>query len=353
MFSVVIPCYNEAAVFPALARRLQAAAAGWGPDWEVIFVDDGSRDDTWRLFVAQHAADPHFKGINLSRNFGHQTAVSAGLAQARGDCVAVLDADLQDPPEELARFIAKWKEGFEVVYAVRTRRKEPLLHRLCYALFYRLLARTANIEIPRDAGDFCVMDRRVVAALNAMPERNRFVRGLRAWTGFRQVGLEYERQARAAGTTQYSFWKLTKLATDGLFAFSTVPLRLATWLGLIVSLLSFLGIALVVFQRLFPHAYSMFWAVPPAGWASGTAAMLFLGGVGLICLGIIGEYLARIYEEVQQRPRWLIREQVGLAAPADVLGSVLPSAAAVPTLPVTVQEPPGVGEERAPTAPRH
>ena len=315
MISVVVPCYNEEEVFPELVKRLRTAAETWNDSWEVLFVNDGSADRTWPMIVEQHAVDPRFKAINFTRNFGHQTAVSAGLYHTSGDCVIIIDADLQDPPEELGRFIAKWKEGYEVVYAIRTRRKENILKRACYAIFYRMLARIANIEIPLDSGDFCVMDRKVVRALNIMPERNRFVRGMRAWAGFKQVGLEYERHSRAAGAPKYTFWKLVKLATDGIFSFSTVPLRLATWLGLTVSALSFLGIAVVVFQKLFPATYGLFWATPPAGYTSGIAAMLFLGGVGLVCLGIIGEYLGRIYEEVKQRPLWLIHDTLGLAAP--------------------------------------
>ncbi|HTL52092.1 MAG TPA: glycosyltransferase family 2 protein [Planctomycetota bacterium] len=329
MISVVIPCYNEQEVFPELIRRLTAAAASWGDSWEIILVNDGSRDNTWPLIVQQHAADPRFKGVNFTRNFGHQTAVSAGLHYTSGDCVVVMDADLQDPPEELGRFIAKWKEGFEVVYAIRTRRKEGIFKKIAYAAFYRLLQRIANIDIPLDSGDFCIMDRKVVLALASMPERARFVRGLRAWAGFKQVGLEYERQSRAAGAPKYTFWKLVKLATDGIFSFSTVPLRLATWLGLIVSVFAFLGIGVVIFQKLFPGTYSMFWQAPPPGYASAVAAMLFMGGVILVCLGIIGEYLGRIYEEVKQRPQWLIRERVGLDEPSSA-SPALP-ASAVPT----------------------
>lgn len=349
MISVVIPCYNEQEVFPELVRRLTIAAGAWGDTWEIILVNDGSRDNTWPLIVAQHAADPRFKGLNFTRNFGHQTAVSAGIHHAVGDCVVVMDADLQDPPEELGRFIAKWKEGYEVVYAIRTRRKENILKKAAYAVFYRLLQKIANIDIPLDSGDFCIMDRRVAQALNSMPERSRFVRGLRAWAGFKQIGLEYERQSRAAGAPKYTFWKLVKLATDGIFSFSTVPLRLATWLGLTVSACAFLGIGVVIFQKMFPRTYSMFWQDPPAGWTSGVAVGLFLGGVILICLGIIGEYLGRIYEEVKQRPQWLIRDRLGLADPQALAGTpALTARLPEPTVATAAPLPSGAPAKAAP-----
>lgn len=193
MISVVIPALNEEQTLEELHRRVVAAAGAWGDEWELILVDDGSTDGTSALIEALHRRDSHVCGLRLSRNFGHQAAVSAGLQHVRGEVAAVLDADLQDPPEELARFFAKWREGFEVIYAVRTQRKEGLLKRASYYLFYGLLSVLATVDIPLDSGDFCVMDRRVVDALNAMPERNRFVRGLRSWTGFKQVGLSYER----------------------------------------------------------------------------------------------------------------------------------------------------------------
>jgi len=199
MISVVIPCYNEEEVLPQLFARLGAAAETWGEEYEVLLVDDGSRDATWRLIREQHARDERWRGISFARNFGHQTAISAGIHYARGEAVILMDADLQDPPEQLHRFINAWKEGNDVVYAIRATRKENLLKRAAYKLFYRILRSLANIEIPLDSGDFCLMDRKVVDVLKAMPERNRFVRGLRSWAGFRQAGLEYNRDARAAG----------------------------------------------------------------------------------------------------------------------------------------------------------
>lgn len=345
LISVVIPCFNEEEVFPELVRRLAAAAPSWGEPWEILFVNDGSEDATWEKIVAQHARDPRFKGINFTRNFGHQIAVSAGLGHAIGDCVVVMDADLQDPPEELARFIAKWKEGYEVVFAVRRKRKESVLKKIAYAGFYRVLAGIANIEIPLDSGDFCVMDRKVVQALNSMPERNRFVRGLRAWAGYRQTGLEYERSSRAAGAPKYTLWKLFKLAADGIFSFSTVPLRLATWLGLLVSFAAFIGIGLVIFQKIWPVTYGRWMGTPPEGFTTTLCVILFLGGVGLICLGIIGEYLGRIYEEVKHRPQWLVRDRIGLTdrPVPSANGSIAPPSDAAPAhqaaAPISRREP--------------
>jgi dolichol-phosphate mannosyltransferase len=250
--------------------------------------------------------------VRFSRNFGHQTAVSAGIARAGGAALIVMDADLQDPPEELHRFLAKWREGYDVVYGLRRKRKEGPLKRLCYHLFYRILAGTASQPIPTDSGDFCLMDRKVVDLLNAMPERNRFVRGLRAWVGFRQIGIEYARDARQAGEPKYTLTKLVRLAVDGLLSFSTVPLRLATYLGLVVSAIAFLGAVFTLVQRLFADWFARIGLAPVPGFATIVIAILFLGGVQLICLGIMGEYIGRIYDEVKGRPSWIVRQTLGL-----------------------------------------
>src|SRR5947208_7486646 len=233
MISIIIPAFNEGDGLRLLHRRLLGCAVTWDEDYEIILVDDGSTDQT--LAVAEELAfdDVNLKVVSLSRNFGHQAAVTAGLEQARGDLVAVLDADLQDPPEELGRFFQKCREGYDVVYAIRTKRKEGVFKRLSYKLYYRLLASLANITIPLDAGDFCVMNRRAVNALNALPERSRFVRGLRSWIGLRQVGLTYERQARAAGESKYTLAKLLQLALDGVINFSSKPLRLIMVAGVV------------------------------------------------------------------------------------------------------------------------
>src|SRR5688572_3582524 len=225
--SVVIPCYNEQEVLPLLYERLNSAAAGWGVDYEVILVDDGSRDATWPLMQEIHASDPRWKMLSLSRNFGHQLALWTGLCAASGEIVVVLDADLQDPPDILGPFFKKWEEGFDVIYGVRRRRKEGLFKRAAYYLFYRLLSFLANVEIPLDTGDFCVMDRRVVRVITRSSERRPFVRGLRAWAGFRQVAVPYERHGRAAGEAKYTLLKLLRLAFDGILSSSIQPLRVA------------------------------------------------------------------------------------------------------------------------------
>ena len=322
MISVVVPCYNEDQVLGELYRRLSAAAESWNEPFEIIIVDDGSGEQTWAQIEEIHRRDPRWKAVRFSRNFGHQTAVSAGISYAGGDAVIVMDADLQDPPEELHRFIAKWREGYEVVYAVRRKRKEGLLKRACYSLFYRTLAGVSKISIPVDAGDFCLMDREVVDLLKAMPEQNRFVRGMRAWVGFRQVGLEYQRHARAAGQPQYTFRKLVQLAVDGVFSFSTTPLRLVTRLGCFVSTVAFLGTVFTLLQRIFADWFAQIGLAPVPGFATIVIAILFLGGIQLICLGIIGEYIGRIYDEVKARPLWIVRQTCGFPA---ATSSVLPT----------------------------
>jgi dolichol-phosphate mannosyltransferase len=316
LVSVLVPCFNEEEVLDQLAQRLTAAAETWGVPWEVVLVDDGSTDGTWASIASLHARDRRFKGLALSRNFGHQTALWAAIHAARGEVVVVLDADLQDPPEQLPRLFAKWEEGYEVVYAIRRNRKEGLLLRAAYRIFYRLLRALSETKIPLDAGDFCVMDRVVVDELLRMPESERFVRGLRSWVGFRQVGVEYDRAERAAGRPKYTLRKLLGLALDGLLSFSTVPLRLATYFGLTVSALAFLGAAFTLLQRLFSAQFARLGLAPVPGFATIVISVLFLGGIQLLCLGILGEYLARIYENVKGRPPWVIRATAGVEAPA-------------------------------------
>ncbi len=310
--SVVIPCYNEEAVLPELFRRMTDASEKWDLDWEVICIDDGSHDNTWELLSDQHARDPRWSVISFSRNFGHQTAVSAGLFHATGDAVIVIDADLQDPPEEMHRFINKWLEGYDIVYAVRQHRKEGIIKKVSYWMFYRMLSKMIDFKMPLDSGDFCIMDRKIVDVLNSMPERNRFVRGLRAWSGFKQTGLVYERQARAAGEAKYNFKKLRRLALDGMISFSTVPLALAAHLGLWISALSFIGIILLVLQFVFRDFFEALGIGLKPGFST-HVSILFLGGVQLIFLGIIGQYLGRIYDEVKQRPRWIIKQSRGVS----------------------------------------
>ena len=300
MISLVIPCYNEQAVIPLLYRRLSQAASEWQQDYEVIAIDDGSGDTTFDVLEQIHYQDPRWKVLRFSRNFGHQIAVSAGIHYAQGDCLAIMDADLQDPPEVLGQLLAKWQQGYDVVYAIRTTRPENVGKRLLYKVFYRLLRGIANIDIPVDSGDFCLIDRKVADILKRMPEHNRFVRGLRAWVGFRQIGVEYDRSSRIAGTTQYSLKKLWRLACDGLFAFSHLPLRLASYLGIIITIIAILAVI------------SM-WVRPiDSGQSSLATGLLLLGGVQLLCLGIVGEYLTRIYDEVRQRPLWVIAQAYGI-----------------------------------------
>jgi polyisoprenyl-phosphate glycosyltransferase len=311
MISIVIPCFNEEAVLAQMASRLSAAADLWNEPWEVICVDDGSRDSTWEKLLTIAKNDDRWKLVRFARNFGHQKAVSAGLAHATGDAVFVIDADLQDPPEELHRFLEKWREGYEVVYAIRRKRKEAWFKRLCYYLFYRGLSLLSQTSIPLDSGDFCLMDQKVVAVLRQMPEQNRFIRGMRAWVGFRQIGIEYARHARAAGVPQYTFKKLLQLAADGVLSFSTIPLRIATYLGLAVSTAAFFGIGFVLLQRLMAGWFESIGFAPAPGFATIVISVLFMGGVQLVCVGIIGEYIGRIYDEVKHRPLWIESDTYG------------------------------------------
>jgi glycosyltransferase involved in cell wall biosynthesis len=310
--SVIIPCYNEQDVLPKLFERLGTVAAGWNTDYEVICVDDGSRDNTWEQLKARNAKDPRWRCLSFARNFGHQTAVSAGLHYASGDAAVIIDADLQDPPEEIARLIERWRAGYEVVFATRKKRRDPLIKRILAWGFYRLLQKMTPLPVARDAGDFCLLDKRVVAVMNSLPERSRYLRGLRTWCGFRQTSVEFDRAERAAGVPQYTFKKSFKLAMDGLFSFSATPLRLATYLGLWVSAFAFFGVIFTLAQKIFAAQFARIGLAPGAGFPTIVISVLFLGGVQLICLGILGEYIGRIYEEVKGRPLWIIRDAAGI-----------------------------------------
>ena len=308
LLSVVLPAYNEQDVLPLTLERFTGvgpALAEMGFDYELIFVNDGSRDATADMLDEMATRDSHVKAVHLTRNFGHQAAITAGLNLARGDVVAVMDCDLQDPPEVLPRFLSKLAEGYQVVYAVRRKRKEGLFKKVAYWTFYRLLAMTAEMDIPLDSGDFCVMDRQAVDLLNRLPEQQRFVRGLRTWVGLKQVGLEYERDARAAGVPQYTLSKLMKLAADGLVSFSGVPLRMVTRLGVVVGFSSVLFAAWIVIDKAFNITH---W---PRGLASLACVVLFFSAVQLVALGIIGEYLSRVFNEVKGRPTYLVARVVG------------------------------------------
>jgi len=303
--SVVVPVFNEEATLDALVARLERALEGAGLDYEVVFVNDGSRDRSAEMLRAHHARNPRLKCIMLSRNFGHQVAVTCGLDHAQGDAIIVMDGDLQDPPEVLPGLIARWRDGFDVVYAVRRRRKEGWAKVLAYKAFYWVLHRVSYLDIPLDSGDFSLMDRRVVDLLAAMPERNRFVRGLRTWVGLRQTGFEYERDARYAGESKYSFTKLLRLAFDGLVSYSFAPLRLVSNLGMLVSLSALLYMVYLLAARLFGD-------MTIQGWTSTVVIVLFLGGIQLLSLGIIGEYIGRIFDEVKQRPQYVIGDSLGV-----------------------------------------
>lgn len=310
--SVVVPVYNESEVLPVLIERLKSVLETLKSDYEVIFVDDCSTDDTKKIIENVFQLNPRWKLISFSRNFGHQTAVSAGLHFSRGRVVVVMDADLQDPPEEIPRFIEKWNAGFKVVYAIRKKRKEGLLLRLCYWAFYRILKIFTGITIPLDSGDFCLMDRVVVDAMKSLPERTRFIRGLRSWVGFPQIGVEYERAAREKGETKYTFFKLLKLALDGIFSFSSFPLKFASWIGFF---LWFVSIAMILFLALWWKSEWIIWGLQPrqvAGWTSLFSLVLFLSGLQILLIAFVGEYLSRIYDEVKQRSLWVISEKLGI-----------------------------------------
>jgi len=309
---IVVPLYNEEETFDELYTRLQAVLNRMEPlTAEIVLVDDGSTDTTPALLAQACAADPRFRAVLLSRNFGHQIAVSAGLQHVRGTYVAILDGDLQDPPEMLREFLAKLQEGYDIVYGVRRQRKESAWKRGCYWLFYRVMHSVATVEIPLDAGDFCMMSERVVKVLNGMPERRRFLRGMRAWAGFRQIAMPYERHARAAGTPKYTLVKLLRLALEGIFTASEVPLRIATYFGIAVAGASLIWAAIIVIWRLFIDA-----SLP--GYASLATGVFFLGGVQLICVGILGEYVARIHSEVKGRPLFVVDRLIGFSGERDV-----------------------------------
>jgi len=298
--SVVIPLYNEEENIPKLHHRLSATLPALGLEYEIILINDGSNDATAAMIDELRRTDPHVTAIQLSRNFGHQAAITAGIDHARGRAVVIMDGDLQDPPEALSGMLALWRDGAEVVSAIRTKRKENLLKTSCYWLFYRLMNLLSDLTIPLDSGDFCLMDRKVVEALKRLPEQVRFVRGLRTFVGFRQVGYEYERNARAAGEPKYTFRSLLGLAVNGLVSFSSRPLRFATYLGLASALLSACLTIWIVVDAFSSNS-------TPRGWASTMVTVMFMGSVQLISLGIIGEYIQRIFLETKGRPTYIAR----------------------------------------------
>jgi glycosyltransferase involved in cell wall biosynthesis len=305
-YSIVAPCYNEEGVLHELHRRISQVMDSTSEPWELILVNDGSRDRTAAIMRQLRAGDPRVKIVDFARNFGHQLAVTAGLDHASGDAVVMIDADLQDPPGVILEMIDRWKQGYEVVYAVRTQRKgESWFKEFTAKLFYRIIYRITEVDIPLDTGDFRLMDYKVVKALRQMRERHRFIRGMTSWVGFKQTGVQYVREERFAGQTHYPFRKMFKFALDAITGFSYLPLQVATYLGFVIAALSALAAILVIIARLFIGA------APFHGQATTLVFVLFIGGVQLITLGIIGEYLGRIYDEVKGRPLYLVRETIG------------------------------------------
>ena len=306
MISVVVPAYNEEDGITLLHQRLTSAAQTWQEDYEILVVNDGSRDRTLLLLKQLADTDPHVRVLSFSRNFGHQPAVTAGLMHARGDIVAVIDADLQDPPEELARFFRKSREGYDVVYAIREKRKESLFKRVAYHTYYRMLRSLANVDIPLDSGDFCVLSRRALDTLNALPERNRFIRGLRTWIGFRQIGVAYERQARVAGRAKYTFRGLLNLGMDGVINFSYKPLRIIGLIWMVVALISLVAASVFLVQYLTGVSIGGYNPRDSRGWTSLILAILSLSALQLLGLGVMGEYIGRLFEEAKRRPPYIV-----------------------------------------------
>ena len=300
--SIIAPIYNEAGNIPELYSRIKEVLDSTGDPWEILMVDDGSTDGSTVLIREVHAQDPRVVPVIFARNFGHQIAVTAGLDYARGEAVVIIDADLQDPPELILEMIAKWREGYEVVYAVRTEREgETWFKEFTASLFYRLIYRITDVNIPLDTGDFRLLDRKVVNVMSQMRERHRFLRGMSVWVGFNQTGVEYKRAARHSGETKYPLKKMLKFATDAITSFSYFPLQLAMYIGFIAAGISIVAIPVVIVMRL-AGSQAFF------GQATTLIAVLFLGGVQLISLGILGEYVGRLYDEAKGRPLYIVRE---------------------------------------------
>jgi dolichol-phosphate mannosyltransferase len=304
--SVVVPVYNEEESVPELYRRLTEVLAGAVGSYEIVLVDDGSRDGSWALIKELAARDARVKGVSFSRNFGHQMAFTAGLDHVDGDAVVIMDADLQDPPELIPELVARWREGYDVAYAVRAKRAGETFFKLATAaLFYRVLQRVTNVAIPVDTGDFRLMSRKAVDAFRRLSEHHRFTRGMVAWLGFRQIGVPYLRAARHAGETKYPLRKMLRLASDGLTSFSYLPLQLASWVGTVVCAAALVALAAVLSLKATGSALSWAWVA--------VSGLALLGGVQLIAVGLLGEYMGRVFDEVRGRPLYLVQETVGMA----------------------------------------
>jgi dolichol-phosphate mannosyltransferase len=308
LLSVIIPCYNEEAVLRTTHERLSIVLKKMNVDYELIFINDGSRDRTQEILAELQLFDPRIRVLLLSRNFGHQIAVTAGLEEAAGAAVVIIDADLQDPPEVIPQMVQLWREGNEVVYGMRDEREGESRFKLWTAkIFYRLINRLSETKMPLDAGDFRLLDRRVVEVINAMPERARFLRGMVSWAGFRQIPLHYSRAPRHAGDSKYPLTKMIHFAMDGIISFSLVPLKIAIWTGFLAIWIAVAGIIVAIGDWLLASNLTR-------GWASLFVAVLFMGGVQLVSLGILGEYLGRIYTEVKRRPLYVVQERLGFPA---------------------------------------
>ncbi|HEX4065146.1 MAG TPA: glycosyltransferase family 2 protein [Acidobacteriaceae bacterium] len=300
VLSAVVPCYNEQDVAQEFHRRLTQVLSSLDVSWEIVFINDGSKDATLPVLLTLQVDDPHVVVVDLARNFGHQLAVTAGIEAARGSAIVIIDADLQDPPEVIAEMVRLWREDYQVVYGVRTSREGETGFKLWTAkAFYRLINVLSDVKIPLDSGDFRLIDRRVADVVLKMRERHRLLRAMYSWVGFRQTGVPYEREARFAGTTKYPFRKMLTLALDGIISFSTVPLRMLTIAGIATAFLAFFGAVYALVVRLFTHHWV-------TGWATLFIAVTFFSGLQLISLGVMGEYLGRIYNEVKQRPLYVI-----------------------------------------------
>ncbi len=301
--SIIVPMYNEEAVIPETYRRLTQVMEKFGESYEILFINDGSRDKTRDMLQELCKSDFHIKLIDFARNFGHQIAITAGMDYAAGECMVIIDGDLQDPPELIPEMVKLWRSGYEVVYGKRkTRQGETFFKKFTAKAFYRILHSLTDVDIPVDTGDFRLIDRRVCEALKQLPERSRYVRGLMSWVGFKQTAIEFERSERFAGETKYPLKKMIKLAMDGIMSFSYKPLKFASYIGILISGISFIYLIAVLLQKLFfPHSAQ-------SGWASLIAVSLFFNGIILLMLGIIGEYIGRIYDEAKGRPLYIISE---------------------------------------------
>ena len=323
--SVVVPAYNEEEVLDEFYRRTVSVLAGIGAPYEIVFVNDGSTDRTWFIMNQLRKSDPSISAVNLSRNFGKEIALTAGLDESCGEVVIVIDADLQDPPELIPKLLDGWREGFDVVYAVRTEREgETWLKKKTASIFYRVIQSVSRIKIPKDTGDFRLMSRRAIDALSQLREHHRFMKGLFSWVGFPSKPIYYRREPRAAGQTKWNYWKLWNFALEGITSFTVAPLKMATYIGLVVASLSFLYAVFVIYKTLR-------YGDPVQGYPSLMVVILFIGGTQLVCTGIIGEYLGRVFNEVKQRPLYVVSERrlSGIKAAA-VKGSLAADEAELP-----------------------